>query len=400
MAQPLQKIYKGRDLWVPAFEVKIRQKDLPAVSSHDILSVRYSDATDQIDNFELTVNNWDASTRNFKYTGTTDGKNDKPNPFDPGQEIELWMGYWKPTDPETRDPEKPDPLRLMLAGVITSINPTFPATGQPTVKVTGQNVLRTLLTKQNTFAYKNKRDSEIAEEVGRRGGMKIGSVVVKVKTDPFAKSNEAVHEHLIQDNQYDLLFLLERAHRNGYDVVLKYASEGGKMTPFLAFGPAEANPPAYELEWGRSLIQFSPTLTTTRQVSKVTVRFWNGKKKKVETVTVDRKQLGTKPIGDEATLDRMYQGLREREDIICDEPFLSKDAAKKFAQDRLERIAREFVTGKGSTVGTPDLRAGGIIQISGLGKIFSGRYVVKSTTHTIGAGGYITEFDARMEETK
>jgi len=59
---------------------------------------------------------------------------------------------------------------------------------------------------------------------------------------------------------------------------------------------------------------------------------------------------------------------------------------------------QNMVTGRGSTVGTVDLRAGSFVQIQGLGKTFSGRYFVKSTTHTINASGYVTEFEVRLEE--
>ena len=65
MSAAFQQIYKGRDFWVPAFDVKIRAKELPSVSNKDIVAVRYSDSIDQIDSFELTVNNWDADKRDF-----------------------------------------------------------------------------------------------------------------------------------------------------------------------------------------------------------------------------------------------------------------------------------------------------------------------------------------------
>ena len=52
-----------------------------------------------------------------------------------------------------------------------------------------------------------------------------------------------------------------------------------------------------------------------------------------------------------------------------------------------------MVTATGSTVGLPDLRAGSVVEIDGLGDRFSGRYFVTGTTHTIGDGGYTTQFD-------
>jgi len=64
----------------------------------------------------------------------------------------------------------------------------------------------------------------------------------------------------------------------------------------------------------------------------------------------------------------------------------------------LEGIAKEMVKGNGSVAGLPDIRAGTVLMIDGLGDRFSGRYFVVSTTHAIGDSGYTTQFECRREE--
>jgi phage protein D len=81
-----------------------------------------------------------------------------------------------------------------------------------------------------------------------------------------------------------------------------------------------------------------------------------------------------------------------------DRPFRNRQEARRYALDRLERLSKDLVTARSSTFGTPDLRAGRKIEISNLGRTFDGQYFIKSTTHTIGAGGYTTSFEARLEE--
>src|SRR5687767_8474391 len=107
MAADYLQIYKGRDLRVPMFDVKIRGKNLPHDSAGDIVAVRYTDSIDQIDTFDLTVNNWDAKTRDFKYSGPARTAGQSSDQFDPGTPVELWMGYRTPTAQEHRDPSKP-----------------------------------------------------------------------------------------------------------------------------------------------------------------------------------------------------------------------------------------------------------------------------------------------------
>lgn len=408
------EIFRNSDLlYVPAFDIKIDGKRLPDNAAKDVIDVRYTDSMDQIDSFEFTLNNWDANEQDFKYTGSARLPKerqpllqlDRENPlkpgersrlFDPGQEIELWIGYFKPNSTSAGQATG---LRLMLAGIITGITPTFPASGQPTLKVSGQNALRKFMTRQETRIYERKRDSDIAEEIGRRGNFRLGNLVIPVRTDANAKSQEPQYDHVLQDNQYDIVFLLQRAHRNGYDLLLKKEERQGQVEQYLFFGPAlKASPTSYIVEWGKSLIQFQPKLTISRQVYSVTVNGWDASRGRRISVTVDRSQLPTRGLRDRRELDQIEQGFRERSEVIVDQPFRNEAEARQYARARLEQNARDLVTGRGSTIGTPDLRAGSLIDIRKLGKTFDGKYVVKTTTHTINASGYITEFEARLEE--
>jgi len=70
-------------------------------------------------------------------------------------------------------------------------------------------------------------------------------------------------------------------------------------------------------------------------------------------------------------------------------------------------MAKEMVKASGSTVGLPNLRAGSVLEIRGVGEKspsrpprgrFGGRYFVTQTTHTIADGGYTTQFECRREE--
>ena len=390
------EIYRNRDLYVPAFDIKIDGESLPNYASKDIIDVRYSDSIDRIDSFEITVNNWDANRQDFKYTGSTKGTpTERDRLFDPNRDrpIELWMGYFKPSSSTTS--EQSTGLQLMLMGLITRITPNFPTSGQPTLKVSGQNFLRNLMTRQETHTYKPKRDSDIAEEVGRRRNLRIGDLVIPVRTDPQAKRQEPENEHVIQNNQYDIVFLLQLAHKNGYDLVLR----GEEEEQHLFFGPSLQNSrDSYIVEWGKSLIQFQPELKIGSQIYSVTVNGWNATQGRRISVTVDRSDLPPSDRGprDRSELNQIEAGFREQQEVIADMPFRNEAEARQYALSLLSNNARELITGRGSTVGTPGLRAGRSIEIRGLGRTFSGLYKVKSTTHTINASGYITEFEVSL----
>jgi phage protein D len=370
MAEPIP-IYRGQDFYVPTFQLKLQGKPQGQEVVRDVLSVAYKDSLEQFDSFEITINNWDADARAFKFVDD--------DLFDPGKEVELWMGYYGP-----------DRLRRMIRGEITSLRPTFPAGGPPTLAISGLNLLHRLRTKQESHAYENLTDSEIAEQIGGRLGL-------EVRTDDTARANEERYRYLFQDNQYDILFLWGRARSLGYDLFVEEDPDTGASR--LYFGPTvNLERTTYRLSWGKSLIQFQPNLTTANQVGEVTVRGWDAENKKKIEYTAKRSEIKTKGVGAEGGQAAIEASFNQRKEVIADRPIHSEQEAKTLAIETLERIAKDLVKGSGATVGLPDLRAGGVVEIDGLGTRFSGRYFITATSHAIADGGYQVQFECRMEE--
>ena len=372
-AVPAIPIYQGRDFYVPTYQVKLQGRKPGEEVIRDIQEVSYKDDLEQVDSFEITINNWDADTRSFKYSDQ--------DLFLPGKLVELWMGY-----------HGRDPLRLMIKGEITALRPNFPASGQPTLAISGLNIMHSLRKKQESHSHPKLKDSAIARQIGGRLG-------VNIETDPTAEAAEQKYDYLLQHNQYDIVFLMERARRIGYDLFAEESGTNGNSQPTrLHFKPSvNVKRTVYVLTWGKSLIQFQPTLTTAKQVGSVTVKAWSTTDKALIEATATRDSIKTKGVGSKGNEAEIAKAFNERHEVIVDRPVHNKQEAETLAKETLERIAKEMVKGSGSTVGLPDLRAGTVIDIERLGR-FSGRYFVTSTTHTIGDGGYTTQFQCRREE--
>jgi phage protein D len=369
------QIYQGQDFYVPAFEIRVGNQKLKREVVRDILKVTYHDSLTEIDNFEITINNWDAAKYTYKYS-------DAPL-FLPGQKVEVRLGYF----PEDR-------MRLMLTGEITSLRPAFPSGGQPTLTISGLNLLHRLRRRQETHPYQNKTDNQIAREIA-------GRLRVDIDTDRNGDGENKRHPYFLQYNEYDILFLLKRARAIGYDLYVDEKVQGNQARPTLHFGPSQnVKKVTYELTYGKTLIEFTPTLTTANQVGSVTVRGWNATRKAPIEVTITRQNLQTHGVGRAGGQQQIEQAFNEREEIIVDHPVRDNDEARILARQTLEDIAKEMVKGTGSVVGLPDLRAGGVLHLCGMGTRFSGRYFVTSTTHSIDDSGYITRFECRREEVK
>ncbi len=356
---------------------------MPEQVIHDVLEVKYTDSIEKIDSFELTLSNWDDTALKPKYEPPSGP--DFRGLFDPGQPVELQMGY-------------AGDQRLMLTGEITTLEPSYRESGPLTLAVRGLNELHRFRAAQHTYAWEAKTDSQIAREIGHKPVDKDRpGLGIEVKTKP--REDEPVEPYLFMDNTFDVVFLLNRARKRGYELLLKEETKGTTTTRHLYFGPsdnlAEA-PPSYILEWGRSLIRFQPTLSTATQISEVTVRGWDRRTNRKIEKTV--KLIDVVPRAEKARYEQLIEAFGDRKEVITDRPVHTKEQAKAIATERLLDKSKQMVTASGATIGLPDLRAGRYVDILGLGERFNGRYYVTETTHTIGSSGYQTEFKARRED--
>lgn len=389
--------------YVPQFEVKIEGVGLPRDILRDVSQVTYKDSLKEIDSFELSVNNWDAETRDFKYVGAETAetlRGDTPlalryRLFEPCQKtVEVRMGY-------------AEKLRLMVTGTFTTMEPNFPSGGAPMLSVRGLNVLHQLRRKQYTTTWGEKRDSEIAENIATLTDpeLKRKRFPLPIVVDPKSKKLEKPISYVAQRNEYDIDFLLSRARQRGYVVFVLEGDpkkKGVESRRRLYFGPSTAEHPAlhdvtFELKWGVSLVDFKPTLTTANQVKSVTVNGWNRQTKKPisEKVTLDDKKLNIN-----RDLHEMLNRCDPREEVVVDEPVFTPAQARERAAAILLDRHKEMVKASATCVGLPDLRAGQRVRIEGVGARFSGTYFVTETTHTIGDSGYTTKFSARREDEK
>lgn len=377
--------------FVPKFEIKVSGKQLQPEVIHDVLQVTYRDNLTDVDSFEFTVSNYESGRAELstplRSRYEPPSREEFRGIFDPGETIELKMGYV-------------NDLRLMLKGTITTLEPSFNQSGGLSLTVRGLNELHKFRSVQHTDSWQGKKDSDIAKEIGDKPlSKKAPGLGFTVRVNEEARWKEQPDSFVFMNNQYDIVFLMERARRRDYVVVLNESDEKGN--PYIYFGPSNdrATPTTYELEWGKTLVSFRPTLTTARQVAKVTVVGWDRRRNQPIKGSASWSDLLPK----QNTTERRFQesllkAFGNREEIISDQPVRDNDEAKSRAKSILRNMKKDMVEATGETVGLPDLRAGRKVQISSLGDRFSGLYYVTQTTHTINDSGYRTTFEARREE--
>lgn len=357
------------DRYAPDFRIEVEGSPLDPATKGDVLDLKVTMDMEAMTSVDLTLSNWNDRDLSFKYS---DGAT-----LDIGNRIHVQLGY-------------ADRLVSLMRGQISSVNPRFPQSGAPTLGVGALDGMQLLKDRRpaegEEVKYVGRQDWQIAEAVAVRNGLRAE-----------VTREGPVHDEVVQKNQDDAQFLMERAKRIDFDCYIHTDPKTEQsVLRFMRPTDERAGPRArtYPLAWGESLISFSPTLTISRQVAKMTVRGWNNRTKQAIVYTADRKDLegGEGSMAGPQAAERALNG---RQDVVVDAPVASLDEARELAISLLRERAYEFITGSGETIGMPELRPGDNLDLQGLGRRFSGLYYVKRVEHQIGSGGFTTRFDVR-----
>ncbi|WP_394849950.1 hypothetical protein LZC95_21155 [Pendulispora brunnea] len=357
--------------YAPVFYVYVDGQQLHEHGS-DCLSVQVKDSLMGLTSFELVLNNWndggDGKPPRFKYS-------DDQKTLKLGARVAIEMGY---ADAPART--------LMMVGEITGIEPQFPAAGGPTVRISGFDRRHRWQRKTKSNQWPNSRDSDIAKKIADDNNHMACR----------ADETSPVHPEMPQHNVDDLKFLADRAAANNYEILMEFEGSGKNAREVLLFRKMrEGEEPTMALEWGTSLASFSPSLTLSGQLTKVTVESWHVGEARLIKASADRASLA-EAQGDKNAAEVLNVAFGEGKELkVTRKGIQTDEQARKEAERILQEAARTFVTGQASTVGLPTLRAGQNIYLGGLGERFSGVYYVTETTHRIDGNGYQTTFSVR-----
>ena len=327
----------GKSALVPSVSVRLNNVPLPSPVTADLVAVSVSDSLDSPAMFTLQLVSWDA--RRSRLTWADDAL------FAPGAAVAIAMGY--------QGREQP-----LLSGQITALELEYAAGQTPMLTVRGYDARHRLNGPRRTRSFAQMTDADIFRQVASPAGLAIEVEATTVR-----------HEQVFQHNQTDLEFLLERARRIGFELLV----DG----PTLRIrGRRPAGPPAVTLKRDEDVIEFTPRLSTAGQVNAVEVRGWDVKAK--QAIVGQAKAAGA--AGEKA--------------VSVSEPVSSKAEADQLAAGQLAAARRDDVSGAGLCIGNPAVRAGATVSLDGFGTRFGGRYDVVSAEHRFAAGrGYRTSFE-------
>jgi uncharacterized protein len=375
------------DRYAPEFEVRIEGVELDPTTKNDILDIKVHRDIDEMSGFDLELNNWDDVNLRFKHSDSRD--------FRLGSRVSVRLGY-------------ADKLLTVASGTISTLSPKFPDGASPTVSVSGVDGMLKLKDRKpaenEEKIYLNLPDWRIAEQIAQRNKLRI----VTTQEGP-------VHDRVVQKNQDDASFLMERAKRLDFDCFLLPDPNTGEETLYfirptdgrdgrpirlyrLTYQPGLTTGPTAQPEGlVPNLLDFTPTLTVSQQVSKLTVRGWDPRTKQTIafTATAENLPAGQNSADGESGPQAADSAAGGRQEVLVDAPVTSDQEARELAISLLRERSYEFITATGRVAGLPELRPGDNVEIFGLGRRFSGTYFVKRVEHTLGSNGFFTTFTGR-----
>jgi uncharacterized protein len=384
-------------VFAPEFQVQVDGQPAPRGLRPSISSITYQTGLEGADRVELTIAN--------------DGLRWLDHPLLAlDHELTVSIGY------------APDPLTQMFVGEIVGLSPTFPSGATPSLVVTAQDRRQRLQrgTRVRWFAVPTTclgafplPDRAVASLVSLEQQLipifdpVTAAIAVLIGGIEFAVaySDPDAMQKLIrkQVGETDYQFLQRLGLENGWEMVMEHSGPtGGHRLRF--FSLASRLSPEVFLQYGRSLVDFTPRVSTVGQVAAVSATFWRPEMKMEFTVTVswdwDRSalDLNISPGYGNSTLARSDVGeSAESGSITLVEEPVNQYTAPRVILSKLVSRLNQRLTGSGSTVGNPRIQAGTVLQVEGLGEKFGGLYRVTSATHTVDSGGYRTSFEVRKE---
>ena len=349
------------DTLAPDFSVKINGQALPTDAMADMIALCVLDDVDAASMFTLTLSGWDAAQMKPKWI-------DDPL-FREGNAVEIGIGYRDDTPP-------------LATGEITGIEPEFLLGKGPTLTLRGLDRRHRLMRARRTRTFTNCKDSDIASRLASEAGLK-----------PDTQDSQLTLDYVFQHNQTDLEFLLTRAHRIGWELVVQDRT--------LIFRPRKAGESeVLTLHREVELLEFRPRLSTLGQVPELEVRGWNPRDKKeivARAAVGDESKLMNGKDSGPAVVRRAFSTAASAR---VTQPVQDQAEADQLAQRGFVEMALHHIHAQGLCIGEPRLKAGAVVKIEGLGDRFSGLYYITSTEHRFGKrNGFRTAFSARRNAT-
>jgi len=285
--------------------------------------------------------------------------------LEPGQTINIKMGYKKPVS--------------VFFGITASISTNFTPSGV-IVAITCYDAKMALFHQVRWIQHEKEPSIKKTVEAVLKPCLEYGKIMV-ISTEYEDAVEKGQVTALFQDNIDDYRYLMRLAALTNSSF---YAREG---TVFFVENLMDKAETKVKLGWGTGLMSFSVDVDISGQIGSVELAYRTGARKE-EIVTYSGDDI--KGDGDLAADNSklVEKKVVEKTDVNAK----NKKQAMITAKNWFLQSAMNYVIGRGSTIGLPEIAAGTLIELTGIGDYMEGKYFLTQVTHQFDAGGFLTNF--------
>jgi phage protein D len=275
-----------------------------------------------------------------------------------------------------------DEPEALIKGEVTSIETEYDTLGTRAV-VRGYDRSHRLAAGRKTATFQNVKYSDVAATIASAAGLQAD-----------VDDSGGTVEHLLQANQSDLDFLYSLARRIGFDCRVDDETLLFKRPAESSGAPSEgdfSSDDPVQLVWEHNLLEFRGRMSAVGQVKQVKVRGWDPSAKEAvigqADVTATNAEVSMKPadlaakVGGDAAM------------VVVDHPGATQESLDELARARAQQVGSAAVEATAVAVGSPALKAGTAVSISGVDPALEGKYVATAARQEFGNGTYRTHLD-------
>lgn len=265
----------------------------------------------------------------------------------------------------------------LFKGKITALEGSFPEGAPPDITVLAEDGLQDLRMTRRTRTFADLSDADVVRQIANDHGL-----------TPDVSITGPSHRVLAQTNQSDLAFLRDRCRSNGVELWIR-------DTTLHAAPRRDRSSAEVELSYGQDLLAFSVLADLATQRTSVTCSGWDVAGKASLTQEATDSLVQNELNGGTGGSSLLRTALAERKEALVHTSPLNASEARAIAESYYRMIARRFVVGRGTARGRGDLQVGTVVNLAGLGPLFSGKYHLTEVRHLFDSrNGYRVEFTA------
>ncbi len=277
--------------------------------------------------------------------------------FTPGKEIDIHAGYH--SDEE-----------IIFKGIVTKQSISMRIDGQSYLTVECQHEVAKMTQIAKSRYFYDQTESDIWT-----------SILGEYGIDAELESTSVNLTEMLQFQSSDWDFLISRAEQNGYFLIADHDSV--KIAP-----PDFTQDISQAVIFGSSLLSFDAEMDASDQVSSVLARTWDYSKTELSEVEAKASDVVTPGNMAFDELSEVYgnDGL-----VLYDSAKQLDELLQKWADARRMRHELAKIQGRARFQGIPEISAGKVIELQGLGERFSGKAFVSAVRHDISGGNWLVD---------